>query len=248
MTASHLAMAAVALALPGAVGGLAQTAHPAAPGPPAPRIQFAAPVFDFGEIPAGAVVNHDFVFTNAGTATLVVSGVQPSCDCTTAGRWTVILEAGQTGRVPIRFNSAGYGGPIDKWVMVASNDPRESKAMLTVKGMVRKPIEVAPPNAVFTAVAGASAAETKVVRITNNTKEPLTLSAPECGSRAFVVELRTVRPGKEFELRVTTVPPLGAGTVAGLITMKTNSSQAPVIAVTALAVVRKPITAAQAFP
>lgn len=226
-----------------AVGRPAQALLPTAPGAAAvvpgataAKIQFAAPVFEFGRIAAGTVVNHDYVFTNVGAAPLVVTGVLPSCDCTAVGKWSARLEPGRTGRIPIRFNSAGYGGAIDKWILVASNDPDQPKVKLVLRGTVWKPIEVSPPNAVFATAADAPASETKVIRITNNTDEPLILSPPESRNRAFAVELKTVRPGKEFELRVTTVPPPGAGTVPGLITIKTNSAQVPVIAVTALAV------------
>ena len=198
-------------------------------------------MFEFGEIAAGAVVNHEYTFTNAGTAPLVVAGVYPSCDCTTAGRWSARVEPGQAGTVPIHFNSAGYGGAIDKWILVTSNDPHRPEVMLVLKGTVWAPIDVAPANAVFAPAAGTPASETKVIRITSNTAGPLVLSAPESTNRAFDVNLRTVRPGKEFELRVTTVPPFGASPIPGLISVKTNSSQMPVITITALALVRKPV-------
>lgn len=214
-----------------------------APGTSAPKIQFAAPVFDFGKIAAGTVVKHDFVFSNMGGAPLVVTGVHPSCGCTTAGKWTARVEPGQSGTIPIQFRSVGYSGVITKRILVTSNDPDRPKVELAIKGVVRQLIDVSPPNLVFTTVAGASASETKSIRITNHTKAPLVLSAPECGNRAFAVKMQTVRPGREFALRVTTVPPFATRAVVGLITIKTNSSQVPVITITALAVVRKPVTA-----
>ncbi len=244
MSTWRLAIMTVAFAWSVAVGGSAPTEGPTAPGAapkaPVPKIRFAASVFDFGTVAAGTVVNHDYVFTNAGASPLVVTGVLPSCDCTTVGEWSAVVEAGQTGRIPVRFASAGYGGAIDKWIMVASNDPAQPQVKLVLAGVVRKPIDVAPPNAVFTPVVGSPAGESRVIRITNNTGEPLVLSAPASRSRAFAVELRTVRPGQEFELHVTTVPPFGTGTISGLVTVRTNSSQVPVIAVTVLIAPTRP--------
>jgi hypothetical protein len=245
----HWPIVIVAFALPVAAGCLARAeergtmAAAAPPNTTAPKLHFAAPTFDFGEIAAGTVVKHNYVFTNAGATPLTVTAVRPSCGCTTVGKWTARVEAGQTGVIPIQFNSAGFGGAIDKWIMVASNDPDQPKMLLVLKGRVRSPLTVSPANAVFTPVEGATASETKIIRITNNTEEPLMLSAPEITNRAFAVELKPVRPEKEFELRVTTVPPFGPGTVRAAITIKTNSSRLPVITVTALAVVQKPVTA-----
>jgi len=153
------------------------------------------------------------------------------------------VDAGQTGMIPIQFDSDGFADAINQSIMVDSNDPDQPEVVLVLTGTIWKPIDVSPADAVFMPVADAPASETKVIRITNNAAEPLTLSAPEIGSRAFAVELKTVRPGKEFELRVTTVPPFGADSVRDVITINTNSSQIPVITVTALALVQKPVAA-----
>ncbi len=242
----HLAIAG--LAWSAAAGGATPPRDPAAPGAapatPVARIQFDAPVFDFGRVAAGTVVDHDYAFTNAGPAPLVVTGVYPSCDCTVVGRWSALVEAGHSGSIPVRFDSAGYGGAIDKWIIVASSDPARPQVKLVFRGTVAGPIDVSPPNVTFTPAAGATGRETRVIRITNHTGEPLALAAPECASRAFAVELQTVRPGEEFELRVTLVPPIGPGPVRGFITIKTNSVPVPVIAVMALALAPPPAAAA----
>src|SRR6201993_123091 len=75
------------------------TPHPAAApatNGPAPRIQFATPVYDFGKAKAGEPIKYSYVFTNTGDAVLEVTHVQPSCGCTTAGDWTRKVEPGQT--------------------------------------------------------------------------------------------------------------------------------------------------------
>lgn len=249
----HAVVSVAALALLLAVSGRAwaqdRTARDTAavtPAPVAPRIRFSATTFDFGLVAQGTVVQHDYVFTNPGGAPLLITGVYPSCDCTTAGKWSVRVEPGRAGTIPVRFDSSDYGGPIDKWLVVTSNDPAQPRVTLLLKGAVRPAIEVLPSNAVFTPVAGPPASETKVLRIVNHTAEPLTLAAPESSNRAFAVDLKTVRPGKEFEVRVTTVPPFGPGTVVGQIALKTNSPRRPIIAITALVVVRKPVATAAA--
>ena len=75
-----------------------------------PRIQFATPVHDFGRIKGGEVVKYTYVFTNAGQQVLEVTAVQASCGCTTAGDWSRQVEPGQTGSIPIEFNSGSFNG------------------------------------------------------------------------------------------------------------------------------------------
>jgi hypothetical protein len=224
---------------------LGQSPPPPAATPPAgsgsgPKIQFAAPTYDFGKIGAGEVVRFDFVFTNAGDAVLEISGVHTSCGCTTAGDWPKQVEPGKTGRIPIQFNSGNMSGAVAKNVTVASNDKSQPSAVLQLRGTIWKPIEVTPQFAVLNVSAESASNATAVVRIINNNLEqPLVVSDPVSNNRAFALELRTNQPGREFELIVKTVPPLAAGNVQGQITLKTSAPQTPILTVTALAVVQQ---------
>jgi hypothetical protein len=210
-----------------------------------PKIVFATPVYDFGQIKGGEAVKYTFVFTNAGDRLLEVSGVQPACGCTTAGEWTRQVEPNQTGSIPIQFNSGGFGGNVGKTITVTCNDPNQPAVTLQIKGNIWKAIDVTPPYAMFNLHTEAPS-DTKPVRIVSNEETPLTLSAPESSNPAFVAELTTNQPGKEFQLMVKTVPPLAAGTVQGQITLKTSSTNMPVINVTAYAIVQPALTVAPA--
>src|SRR5258708_18573004 len=61
-----------------------------------PKISFAAPQYDFGKAKAGEPVKHTYLFPNTCHAMLILSHVQPSCGCTTAGEWSRETAAGQT--------------------------------------------------------------------------------------------------------------------------------------------------------
>ena len=52
-------------------------------GAPAPRIQFETTSFDFGKVQPTDHPQHDFIFTNIGTAILEIKEVKPGCGCTT---------------------------------------------------------------------------------------------------------------------------------------------------------------------
>jgi hypothetical protein len=225
------------------------SAEPVAPAPPAggtngvgPKIQFAGTVYDFGKVSAGEMVKHEFVFTNTGDALLEITAVSPGCGCTTAGPWTRQVEPGKTGIVPLEFNSTHFSGPVAKMATVNCSDKGQPSVMLQIKGTVSKPLDVSPQTAVLNVVAGSLSNATAVVRIVNNQEQPMTLSEPESNNRAFAADLKTIQPGKEFQLIIKTVPPLAPGNVQGRITLKTSLTNSPLIEVNALAEVQPAVS------
>jgi hypothetical protein len=242
------------------LGGMLERAH-AADQPPSPPIDFTAPpplppntnaaagpkikfenmIYDFGRVQAGEVISHTFYFTNIGSQTLTLSNLQPSCGCTTAGDWTRRLEPGQTGMIPMQFNSGSFGGQVHKTITVFSNDRGQPAALLQIKGTVWKPIEVAPMYAILNVQPEAQSA-TNTVRIVNNMDQPLTLSPPESNNKSFTAQVVTNQPGKQYQLIVSAVPPLPPGNSSGQITIKTSATNMPVITVMAVAYVQPAVS------
>ncbi|MBI3850054.1 MAG: DUF1573 domain-containing protein [Verrucomicrobia bacterium] len=205
-----------------------------------PRIRFATPEFDFGRVNGGDVVKHEFFFTNVGNQMLEISNVQPTCGCTAAGEWSRTVAPGKSGSIPIQFNSGSYSGPVEKSITVTCNDPTQPAVNLQIKCNIWRPVEVSPQFAVIM-VTSESPSNATTVRILNNVNEPLTVSNPESNNRLFTAQLKTNQPGKEFELIISTVPPLEGANMQGQISLKTSSTNTPVISVTALANMQKVI-------
>lgn len=218
-----------------------QAQTPVAPPPPAPitapKIQFASNVFEFGKVPVGTVVRATFVLTNTGNAPLEIKDVRPGCGCTTAGTWERRIEPGNTTTIALQLNTANFGGALVKNATVTCNDPTQSTVTLLIKGEVWKPIDIQPNIVVFNPANGSGSNATRIVRVVNNTEALITLEAPTSSNPAFNPTLKTIKPGKEFELEIAVTPPLAVGTVQGLITAKTSSTNLPLISVTAMAVV-----------
>jgi hypothetical protein len=204
-----------------------------------PQIQFGSTVYDFGRVVVGAIVRHDFVFTNTGDAVLHINGVYPSCGCTTAGTWSRQVPPGQTGIIPLQFDSGHFGGQtVLKTATVVTTDKNHPTVRLELKGSVWRPINVNPPMAVLNVVADAPSNAPAIVHIVSGLDEPLTLSDPVSNNHAFTAELKTIRPGKEYQLIINTVPPLRQGNTQGAISVKTSSTNMPVINVSAIAIVQ----------
>jgi hypothetical protein len=218
---------------------------PATP-PPAPtpvggpKVVFETPVFDFGKAKTGEQVKHTFIFTNVGNATLIVSNVQPSCGCTTAGEWTRQVEPGKTGTIPMQFNTANFNGPVFKTVTVTTSDPSHNPVVLQIKGNIWRPIDVNPQFAILT-IPSEGPATSAIVRVINNTEEPLTLGPLESNNPKLTATLVTNQPGKEYQVVISAVPPLTSGNFQGQITAKTSSTNMPVLTVTAWANVQPAI-------
>jgi hypothetical protein len=209
----------------------------------APRIHFDNPIFDFGRIPSGAVVKHEFVFTNTGNAALQITDVRPHCGCTVAGAWDQSVEPGKIGIIPLQFNSAGFDGMVEKSATVTCNDPANREITLGLTGTIWNPIQVSPSMAVFNVRSDAQASETKLLRISNKTDSPVTLSELLCTNKEFEVTLKTVTPGREFELAVTSHPPFQIGTLVAPITLKTSCDQLPLLQTSAYLIVQPPVSA-----
>jgi hypothetical protein len=103
------------------------------------KIKFKETAWNFGKVKQGEVLSHEFVFTNEGDATLVIQKVSTSCGCTAALVSADKIPPGKEGRIEIKFDTRGYGGPVNKLVYVDSNDPGESHRQLEVAADIEIP-------------------------------------------------------------------------------------------------------------
>jgi len=209
----------------------------------APKIQFATPIYDFGRVKSGEHVKFDFIFTNVGNALLELTAVQPGCGCTTAGEWTRQVEPGHTGHIPIQFNAGGISGPVAKGITVTCNDKSQPTVSLQIKGTIWKPVDVIPQYAILNGTAEVLSNATSVVRIVNNEEPPLALLSMEISNPAFVAELKTNQPGKEYEVAIRLAKPLETGNANGVITFKSSSTNSPTVVINTVAYLQPTIVA-----
>lgn len=206
-----------------------------------PRIKFDADVYNFGKVAAGEPIQHTFIVSNTGNATLIINNVRPGCGCTTAGVWTREIEPGKTGVIPIQIASGGLRGTVEKQVTVSSNDKLQAAATLRLRGTIWKPIEMTPVFAWLHVNPASSSNTSTVIHISNKTDQKVTLSEPQSADSRFTGALKTLEDGKEFELTVTAIPPLPPGNTASSITIKTSLTNMPVLTVPVTALSPQPV-------
>ncbi len=204
-----------------------------------PKIEFATPTYEFGTVTAGTKVMHDFVFTNTGNATLTITSVNPGCGCTTIHDWTHTVEPGQTGVIPIQFDSTHFHGTVNKTPSITCNDPAHAVVVLQLHGSIFQAVEVSPPYVSLNLGPDSDGVASSVIHITNHDTEPITVSEPESSASTITVELITNVPGKSFDLLIKTVPPGDRTNRQAFITAKTTSKSMPQVSVMALEIVQQ---------
>jgi hypothetical protein len=101
--------------------------------------------FDFGKIPQGKPVTHDFEVTNKSNMPLKITQVNASCGCTTP-TWEKdkTVAPGEKTVITVGYNAAAEG-PFTKFITVTYNDTQSKQ--ITIKGEVWKtPGSSAPEN------------------------------------------------------------------------------------------------------
>jgi hypothetical protein len=207
--------------------------------PPQPRIAFGETMFDFGKVKNTDTLKHEFIVTNTGTATLEITAVQPGCGCTMAGQWDRQIAPGQTGKIPLQLSVANFNGKIAKSITVSCNEPARPTHFLQLHAEVVRALDIQPQYLSFTPTEGEETTDTRTVRIISNQEQDVTIGAVQSTHPAFKTELKTVRPGKEFELQVTFAGVVSNTPLHSIINVTVTGSPTP-LNVTAMAVPQSP--------
>jgi hypothetical protein len=90
---------------------------------------------NFGTIKQGDSFEYDFEFTNTGTTDLLITNARGSCGCTVPEWPHEPIPAGATGKVHVKFNSAGKSQQQTKTVTLETN-ASPTPVILYIKGFV----------------------------------------------------------------------------------------------------------------
>lgn len=101
-----------------------------------PQITWVKDSYDFGNIPKGVPVEVTFDFTNTGNAPLIISKVEPACNCTNAQWPKTPIMPGQKGKIKVTFDAASSGKFSKSATVTANTKPTEK--ILTFTGTVVK--------------------------------------------------------------------------------------------------------------
>lgn len=109
-----------------------------------PHIKFDNLVHDFCEVAPDSTNNCSFKFTNTGTGKLIVTETRGTCKCTVPELAKKDYNPGESGEITVSFHAPLYAGPTSQNVHVASNDPENPRAELTIRADVVSKVRVNP--------------------------------------------------------------------------------------------------------
>ncbi len=107
------------------------------------------PTYNFGTVSQGQKVEHEFIVRNDGDADLVIQRIAPSCGCTAAAMSATAVKPGQSEKIKVTFNTAGFYGGKTKSVSVLTNSRNQSEFVLTLRGTIERHVSVTPERLDF---------------------------------------------------------------------------------------------------
>lgn len=178
------------------------------------RLEIGQKSWDFGFIPRGAKVTHNFLLKNVGTDTLKITNVRKSCGCTAAPLRKTVLTPGDTTLLEVTFNSGSYQGAISKAVYIESNDPIEPFMDISFVATVSVPSKVLSFDPYFikfdTIRYLPAKAEIKVANLDSNSVD-FTIAEQPSSYVNLKTKRKKIAPGKETEIQIVLdkAPPPG---------------------------------------
>src|SRR5271165_2994263 len=107
--------------------------------------------FDFGPVPRGAKVKHDFVLTNRLAEPITILNLRPSCGCTSGKASTATVNAGTSAVIEARMDTRNFLGikATTLFVTLVTAGGREAEVRLGVTSNILADIVLNPGSIDF---------------------------------------------------------------------------------------------------
>lgn len=199
---------------------------------------------DFGSVPHGAQMFHQFKVTNIYAVPMEITGVTSGCGCVTATPAKRILEPRETTTIDINMDGKRFTGPKAVTVSVTVGPNFISRAQLKVSATVRQDVVFNPGFVDFKAVnKGQPVVQTIDVEYAGALDWRVTevVVAKDQPFEASIKDLYR-RPGQVgYQLRVVLKGDAPVGALKESIYLKTNDPASPTVPVVVEANVLSPL-------
>jgi hypothetical protein len=112
---------------------------------------------DFGSVPRGPVLTHQFKVTNNTGKQLAISNVRVSCGCVSAQAIRNVLQPGEETSIQARMDTTRFSGVKNVTIYVQFSQPSYEEVRLWVQANGRDDFAVQPDSMAFGAVKRGSA-------------------------------------------------------------------------------------------
>lgn len=110
----------------------------------APVLDCTKPTYLFGSFETGASLDHVFILRNTGEAPLTIHSARPDCGCSVVHLPDKIISPGQSMPVRVQLSLKNLRGPVEKRVVISSDDPARPNFFLVLKGTARSSLQIYP--------------------------------------------------------------------------------------------------------
>ncbi|MBS3999215.1 MAG: DUF1573 domain-containing protein [Desulfobulbaceae bacterium] len=179
--------------------------------------------------PADSPLKYDLVVKNTGNQNLKISNVRPTCGCTTAPLEKDELKPNESTKIAITFNVAQNSGPVQKQIMIYSNDPVNPSINYTLMAEVVRPLTVSPSNHMSFRDLVVGGVGESTLKIKNTSNRNITMTDFNTTPSELTINLsgtKRLRPGEEIELKAKILP-LKTGNLNTRISIKTDHPDFP---------------------
>jgi hypothetical protein len=94
------------------------------------EMRFRKEVHHFGLVRKGEMLTYSFKFKNSGKSPLVISSINPSCECLTFKGPEAVLAPGEKGEIEITFDTKGLKGKQLQTIVITSNGIPQIKELI----------------------------------------------------------------------------------------------------------------------
>ena len=189
-------------------------------------------VKDFGKVIQGEMLKHVFSFSNQGSSTLEILGVEATCGCQTTTLSEKQFLPGHSGQIEMSVDTALLIGAIEETAHIATNDPQRPSVIFSIKADVQPEISLSSPSIYFEDVPKGEQVVREVM-LTVMTEKSIKILSADAGDKSVVVKLEPIPDsgGKKIKLTATHTGDGMIGYRTESITVKTNSMISPELSI-----------------
>jgi len=236
-TVARAVLAIATLALAAASRAQEPSPPPPIPGAPIPHAIAQDPVWDAGTVAAGAQVGHEFVLRNDGPDTIFLREVRPSCGCTVVS-FDPSMPPGGSAHVRATVDTGAFRGGIAKDLTVFTSDPGNPSLLLTVKAVVRPPVDALPGYYRFRHLQG-QPAESMAQTVWATDRPDFRITGVQSPSKSITVTVHAASPAErraegtdpQFVVVATLAADAPLGPLAGDVIVHTNDARQGTLAI-----------------
>jgi hypothetical protein len=203
---------------------------------------------DFGMVPRGVKVKHDFQLVNRLSEPITIVNLRPSCGCTSGKALSATVAPGQSTVIEAEMDTRNFVGPKATvlFVTLMTASGREAEARLAVSSHILSDIVLNPGAIDFGTVKRGQAPE-QVLLIDRINSPNWRFTRMVSASRVLNAQIvETARKGGDvsYALHVSIKPDAPTGVLRAELRLFSNDAESPSIPIMVTGVVRGDLTAA----